>query len=284
MDDFFNPIDFGAMAAILANTHNIDDLKLTKFQARLKNFHRLGWPHQFKSSKGKASKYNPIDVVDMALAVELTQLGLPPERIVWVLVSNRYPRLMAIKMAASWLLQHSTTGHGNEPEGAFPGLDEKSPPSMFLFFDPSGLDSLSANDPMNAPDLDAAVDSFFYGGIGVVREMIAEWTYGHVSRISLINVTSMLDMTTYTPFPFGSEEAADYRRKYFQWLIDWCEEHLEYFDSSKEAEEAYASRYLFMNEVASAAELAEHMSIPLERAEQYFAVRDTNPFASSKRP
>ena len=71
---------FGELEGVLASVHGIDQTKRTAFQSRLKNFHRLGYPLGFRAVKGKAATYTPLQIIEMALAVEMTQLGLPPER------------------------------------------------------------------------------------------------------------------------------------------------------------------------------------------------------------
>jgi hypothetical protein len=91
---------FGELEGVLASVHFIDQSKRTAFQSRLKNFHRLGYPLGFKAVKGRAATYTPLQIIEMALAVEMTQLGLPPERASLVLIRNRWPILMAAEMVA----------------------------------------------------------------------------------------------------------------------------------------------------------------------------------------
>src|SRR5690606_18963885 len=108
----------------------------TKFQARLKNLHRLGWPPDFQSVKGKASEYNPGAIIDVALAIELTQLGMTPERVVHVLSKNRWATLMAYRLAADALAETAPVD-----------LDRRrplaDPIATFVYFDPAALSALS---------------------------------------------------------------------------------------------------------------------------------------------
>jgi RmuC family len=173
---------FGALEARLADMHEIDSAMRSKFQARLKNLHRLGYPAGIGGTAGKATLYDEGQAAQMALAVELTQLGLPPERLIEVYERNSYPIHMAIVMASRALLQHPDGFDANE-------VSKSDPLSMFLFFDPAALAPLMTG---HGQDEDRASASFFYGGSGIVTENLVRWTTGASRRISLINVTTML--------------------------------------------------------------------------------------------
>lgn len=209
-------VTFAELATVLGEMHDIAESKRTAFQARLKNFHRLGFPVGLQTTKGKAATYNAGHMAEMALAVELTQLGLPPERVVRVLTLNWYPAAMAITMAARALLER--------PEGFDEReVKETDPLSMFLYFDPTALASLMDDlDPSTFPDLDRASDTFFYGGEGVVRENIVRWTSGSLNRISLINVTSLLDRLVWIPFLDDEPKDIEWRRLFFSQLHNWA--------------------------------------------------------------
>jgi len=203
---------FGELESVLASVHGIDQTKRTAFQSRLKNFHRLGYPLGFKAVKGKAANYTPLQIIDMALAVEITQLGLPPERASRVLTSNRWPILMAIGIVARELRKDPAAFSSDT------GLSDRAL-SMFLYFDPAALHPLTLHLPAEPlPDLDEAADSFFYGGIGIVREGIAAWTSGKSVRLSLINLTAMAGKVATSPFDEGSEEDLGYREGFFRRL------------------------------------------------------------------
>lgn len=175
---------FGWLEARLAEMHEIDSGDRTKFQARLKNLHRLGFPSGMNTSPGKATLYNEGQIVQMAIAVEMMAAGLSPERLIEVYRLNQYPILMAIQMGATALIAHP---QGFDPKVVDP---ENDPLSMFVFFDPSGLADLRAD---RRDDEDPASESFFYGGAGIVAENIAKWTTGPATRrVTLINVTTML--------------------------------------------------------------------------------------------
>ena len=257
-----HPLAFGDIEAILADLHSITDNSRTKFQARLKNLHRLGWPMNFASVKGRASLYDPGALADMALAVELTQLGLTPERVVHVLTANRWPTLMAYRIAASSLAES-----GDSP-----------PDPMFLYFDPAALDALTVDqfmiDDTGADyDWDSASHSFFYGGIGIVRENLATWTSEFVCRLSLVNVTAMLCSTAWTPFEPETIQAAEYQRQHFEWLRNWSASAIDELDGRDEAEAEYFNRYQINHKIADAQQLAEQTGIATAKAERFIDQR-----------
>lgn len=255
---------FGELDGVLAGVHRIDATKRTAFQSRLKNFHRLNYPIGFSATKGKAATYTPLQIIDMALAVEMTQLGLPPERATWVLSRNRWPTLMAIKMAAAELAMHPA---GFDPEKSLPD----DPFSMFLYFDPAALNPLTLHLPARAmPDMDEAAYSFFYGGIGIVRENIAAWTSGFAPRISLINVTAMIGLVVWSPFDEDSPEHVTYRQGFFLQLeADADRAQIEWEGGSDEAEADYVLGLLEREEITDSGKLGERVSIPTERAARY---------------
>ncbi|MCL6729882.1 hypothetical protein [Sphingomonas hankyongi] len=193
-------LNFGEMEARLSILHEIASEKRTQFQARLRNFQRLGIPANVSTGRGKSVHYSPGQVVEMALALELTQLGLLPERVVQVFQLNKFPIAQGVAMAARAIMekggflpdrervdQNMTVATGSQ---WVTHDEEDDPMSMFLFFDPTALASLT-----DIPEKyeDQASATFFYGGPGIVRENIVRWTAGpHTRRLSLINVTALL--------------------------------------------------------------------------------------------
>jgi hypothetical protein len=194
---------FGELEAVLAELNGIPSHQRTAFQARLKNFHRLGFPEGIGKGRGKAVVYGARELVLMALAVELTQLGLTPERVIEVIREDEYPVWMAVRMAASYLTSRSEVFNpgpgdfGKECEvwGFSPDCADNAdtdPYSMFLYCDPAALA------PWNEQGEDRSSATFFFGGIGVIRDNISRWTTGPTRRLALINVTKLLfDMAVY---------------------------------------------------------------------------------------
>lgn len=254
---------FGELESVLAHVHDIDQTKRTAFQSRLKNFHRLGYPIAFQATKGRAASYSPCQIAEMALAVEMTQLGLPPERVTLVLGFNLWPTLMAFQIAARYL-QETPEGFNDPREGKTP------PHSMFLYFDPAALNSLTLHLPAKIlPDLDEASNSFFYGGIGILREGLADWTSGRSCRLSIINVTAMIDAIAASPFEHSSAEARDYRLAFFRQLESGALATQRDWGGCDEAEAEQAGRTLEREAISDAEELAERLGIPASRAAQY---------------
>jgi len=256
---------FGELEAVFAAVHGIDQTKRTAFQARLKNFHRLRYPIGFKAVKGKAATYTPLQVIDLALALEMTQLGLPPERAIWVLTANRWPALMAVRMAAAELYRHPTGFDCEKPR-------DDEPFSMFVYFDPASLSPLTLHLPAEVlPDMDLAANSFFYGGLGIVREEIANWTSGYVPRISMINVTAMIGLVAASPFDAESDEHFAYRQGFFLKLVEEAEAAFDDWDGCNDAEADYVSNLLERENITDATHLSDRANIPPERAARYIA-------------
>ena len=193
-------LTFGEVEARLARLHEISSEKRTQFQARLRNFQKHGIPAGVGSGRGRAVSYGPGNIIELALALELTQLGLLPERIAEVFLLNKFPISQAVLMAARSIL----TKGGFKPDRE--RIDEnmptntgrhwlthdesEDPDSVFLFFDPTALASLT---DISEKYEDQASATFFYGGANLVRENIVRWTAGPVvRRLSLINVTAVI--------------------------------------------------------------------------------------------
>lgn len=190
---------FGELEAVLAHLNGIPSHQRTAFQARLKNFHRLGFPAGIGQGRGKAVIYTAREVLLMAVAVELTQLGLTPERVIEVITDDELPVWQCTAMAARSLKERPEVFNpgpgdtGNPPNQKVWGFsarwadsDFTDPLSMFLYCDPAALA------PWDEEDADRASATFFYGGVGIIRENISRWTTGPTRRLALINVTKLL--------------------------------------------------------------------------------------------
>lgn len=254
---------FGELESVLANVHGIDQSKRTAFQSRLKNFHRLGYPLGFRAVKGKAATYTPLQIIEMAMAVEMTQLGLPPERASWVLTRNRWPILMATEMVGRELQQMPDAFSS---EG---GLSDRAL-SMFLYFDPAALNPLTLHLPAEVlPDMDEAANSFFYGGIGIVREGIAAWTSGRSARLSLINLTAMAGNVAASPFDEGSADDLTYRREFFRQLGEGAANVREDWEGGDDAEGDHVFELLEREPISDPAALSDRAGISINRAVRY---------------
>jgi hypothetical protein len=169
----------------LADLNGIASHQRTAFQARLKNLHRLGFPQGIGQGRGKAIIYGARELLLMAVAVELAQVGLTPERIIEVIQDDEYPLWMAVHMAAS-ALHHRPQVFREGFSYEWADQEDTDPTPFFLFLDPSTLA------PWNDDGEDRASGSFSFGGLGVVRENLARWTTGPSRRLALINVTALV--------------------------------------------------------------------------------------------
>lgn len=259
---------FGELEAVLAGIHDIDPTKRTAFQSRLKNFHRMGFPIGFKAIKGKAARYSPLQIVEMALALELTQLGLPPERTVSVLSINTWAVLSALRLACGLKLEKKKAfGPHGGGDGDFP---------MFLYFDPTALQPLSlGQSPARTPDLDGASTSFFFAGIGVLKDELANWTSGSTCRLSLINLSALLSEICLSPFAPNRGRESPYDSKFLRELDSEVAEATAEWEGGNDAEAAYVFQLLEASQEIDTAELARRTDIPERRviayAEEYMS-------------
>ncbi len=88
-------MSFGVVEASLARLYGIASGRRTAFQARLKNFLKLGFPQNIAAGRGRAGVYSPAKFLQMVLAMEFSQCGLPPSIIVPIIESNWYRILPA---------------------------------------------------------------------------------------------------------------------------------------------------------------------------------------------
>lgn len=144
----------------------------------MKNFLRLGFPPSQESKKGKATEFDSWSAYSLAVALEMTQLGMPPDRTIKVLKPNHFELAMAGKMAAESVV---------EMIGGGKGKDEYL--RMYLYFDPEALSPLSVDED---DGYDQAEQTFFYGGHGVMADMLKTADYIDFRRLALINVTSLV--------------------------------------------------------------------------------------------
>jgi len=81
-------LSYADVENVLARLHRIADDKRIAFRARLKHFQRLGFPEGVNTGTGKRVSYTLAMLFKLALAMELTQVGLAPKRIVKIINLN----------------------------------------------------------------------------------------------------------------------------------------------------------------------------------------------------
>lgn len=247
----WNPITFGQLEGLLASQHSISDGMRTKFQARLKNLHRLNYPAQFQSTKGKATLYQARHVIDMALAVEMTQLGLSPERIVGILSVNGFATMMATRAAARYLSEDDLW-----PDFDGEGEYSSQIPTIFLYFDPSGLADLTDMEPKRfGPDFDMAAESFFYADGQSIEDNLVPWTMADGGgRVSLINVTCITHNIAFEMFADDPKQ----RRAFYDAIVDENDK-LEAWNKNDEAPTNYFFKIIDYNGYLKDAEMMAAM-------------------------
>lgn len=192
---------FGQMEGVLAKLHDVADGQRTKFQARLKNFHRLGYPAGFEMRQGRAAIYGAGDVVAMALVVELTQLGLNPERAVRVMDTSRFSTFMAVGAAAR-AIRKSLENQNEAGAVASITVRHLEVENFYLFFDPRALAPMTNGwidgdeppqviyDDRYEPKLNAP-SALLFGRIAELNAHL-EKTAWDGGRLALINVTTLV--------------------------------------------------------------------------------------------
>jgi hypothetical protein len=83
---------FADVEAALAQVHHIADPKRSAFANRLKHLQRLGFPEGVNTGRGRAATYLPEHVFLIAVALQLNEFGITPERAI-KLISNSMGRI-----------------------------------------------------------------------------------------------------------------------------------------------------------------------------------------------
>lgn len=75
-------LSYAEVTSFIAERHSIADDKRTALRGRLQHFQRLGWPSGANLGRGTRVRYGLKEVMLLAMAFEMIQLGMSPERIV----------------------------------------------------------------------------------------------------------------------------------------------------------------------------------------------------------
>ena len=76
---------YPVVEALLAELHSVPATGRVALMARVKNLQRKGWPPGTNSGRGKPADYGFQATVDLLMAFELADLGIPPEQSVDIL-------------------------------------------------------------------------------------------------------------------------------------------------------------------------------------------------------
>lgn len=205
---------FGELESRLAELHAIADSKRTAFQARLKNFHRLGFPRTLETSKGKTARYSPSLLVEMALSVQLTELGLAPDRVVTILNNSLLPVALAIREAASTLHdQLVRNAASSRVRLQMTGRD-----ATYLTIDPAALWPLTREAELGVDTWDMArLTLFCLRGTAAQRDLMRLTSYS--GRISLVNVTAIVGQLATPPANVSGAEELGWIRSFLEEVL-----------------------------------------------------------------
>lgn len=187
--------NFGGVESMLASCHRVSSANRTKFQARLKNYLRLGFPEGLGEGRGRAAKYLPQHVFLLELALQFAELGVAPFRAVRALKRH----MPSVTASLVYSLK----------EDADPVDDDFKP--VILYFDSNALSDLSE------PGSELPIP-FGFGPVDKVS--FEEWiTQDTGIRLSVINITGVLKLLDdHLPGGEGDE--------FFDNLLQWAKREI----------------------------------------------------------
>lgn len=162
---------FAEVELALALSYRIVEEKRGAFTAKLQNLQKLRFPGGTNTGRGRAARYTVGHLYLMGVALELSQLGLSPERAKLVIESDLHAVAMAGAMAARDISQ--------DGQFEFP---------VFLYCDPGVLRYMMKP----AGEEDWTERTFHYGGIGQVSENFKEWFQRGIPRMAFFSVSALL--------------------------------------------------------------------------------------------
>lgn len=209
---------FRSVESLLAIQQRIADDQRTPFQNRLKNLHRLGFPRDLETVPGRATQYTAHQYVFMAIAVELLQLGISPERAVSMMRFFEKVAPVAIGEAASYITKNIDKLDDD---------DWRTDPSktIYIVFDPS---SLSALMELKGDDEYNSVAKVNGRDLASVISSATSGTYS--SRFALINITNLLRM-------FSPPKDGPLFEPFFVQLMEWALDQVERSNADLEESE-----------------------------------------------
>lgn len=160
-------LTYGQLSELLAKLHYISPEKRTAFRGRLQHLQRLGFPPGANTGKGRAASYGAGSILLLALALELTQVGVSPERSIRLLENNLSFVTSAAKIASNWRAARNKT-------------------AMLLYLEPTSLAGLTR------PDLETSSDTFFYDSWPILRKRIENYGTRGFRRLALINLSDLI--------------------------------------------------------------------------------------------
>jgi hypothetical protein len=157
------------LQALMMRLHRVPAEKRIAMLGRLKHLQRLEWPPGANPGKGKRVRYDPEQIFQLALALELIQLGTTPERAVNTLCYH----IKTVWVAAAEASKSAVSGVGDP---------------IFLLFDPASLSTALGGDEVSvnvAPMISSYLDD--------VTKLLKGLGSKEVPRISIVNISALID-------------------------------------------------------------------------------------------
>lgn len=79
---------YAQVVSVLAKLNRVPEKNMGAFRARLRNLQSKSFPPGTNTGKGRAATYTSENLLQMAVATELMQVGFRPDRIVKIVTSN----------------------------------------------------------------------------------------------------------------------------------------------------------------------------------------------------
>lgn len=198
------------LLTLLADAMEIPAEGRSAFLGRFQHLQRLALVEGINPGRGKAAEYQAHQVLVIAIAFQMLQLGLTPERAVMVIKQNQDLVRLGISLAIA------------TPDTIEPAL---------LWFDPALLTrTMKGRDGVH----DLAEATFNYGGAGTGEEMFRHFFVdGYVQRTAFISISGVLwhlamAFDDYRDFPMSGVKRPQLGKNSLQFLVSLRE----WFDAS----------------------------------------------------
>ena len=160
IDDF--SMSRSQMLKLLADAMLVPEERRSAFLGRFQHLQRLSLISGINPGRGRAARYDPLQIMVVAIAFQMLQLGLSPERTVQAISQNKERLYYAISLS---------TGPSGEEVG-----------NSIIWFDPANITATLDGD-------DFADVTFHYGGYATGRDAFANFFLeGWVARMAFVNI------------------------------------------------------------------------------------------------
>ena len=101
------------LESVFATIHRISDESRPAFNSKLRHLQRSGVLPDTRSGRGKAATYGAHHVVRVGFALELLQLGMPPEHAITILQRHENQIFSEVAVAAATFLDEKSAASGS---------------------------------------------------------------------------------------------------------------------------------------------------------------------------